>query len=183
MANAAATPSQTQADLTAVLEETRAESGRTLLELVDQCPVLLVFLRHFGCSFCRQAIDDVSQIQAELQRRGVQAVFVHLGTPERARPYFDYYKLAAVERISNPDASLYHHPVFQLARVHLIRQVFRPSVWKSWLSGALRRHGVGLIREDGFQMPGVFFLRDRAVAASYRHRSIADRPDYLALVS
>lgn len=183
MPETAASPSQAQADLMAVLEETRAESGRTLLELVDERPVLLVFLRHFGCSFCRQAIDDVSQINAQLQRQGVQAVFVHLGTPERAKPYFDYYKIPEVERISNPDASLYHQPAFELARVHLIRQVFRPSVWKSWLSGALRRHGVGLVREDGFQMPGVFFLRDRAIAASYRHRSIADRPDYLALIS
>ena len=41
----------------------RTETGRTLLELVDESPLLLIFLRHFGCSFCRQTLDDVSRIR------------------------------------------------------------------------------------------------------------------------
>ena len=90
------------AALTALLDRTRTESGRTLLQLVDESPVLLVFLRHFGCAFCRQAIDDVSKVRPELTRLGVQAAFVHLGSPERAKPYFDYYNLSDVERVSNP---------------------------------------------------------------------------------
>jgi hypothetical protein len=168
------------ADFRALLAGTRAESGRTLLELVDHQPVLLVFLRHFGCAFCRQAIEDVANIRAELEKRGVQPVFVHLGSPERARPYFDYYHLSDVERISNPDGSLYAHPAFLLARVSIF-QIFRPAVWIAWLRGAARRHGIGMIKEDVLQMPGVFLLRNRAIARVYRHRTIADRPDYLAL--
>jgi peroxiredoxin len=109
------------AALIALFGETRTESGRTLLELVDERPVLLVFLRHFGCTFCRQAIDDVSQVRGKLAERGVQVAFVHLGSPERAKPYFDYYKLADVERVSDPDASLYRNPVFALARVSLFQ--------------------------------------------------------------
>ena len=50
-----------QEEIATAFADVRAESGRTLLELVDAGPVLLVFLRHFGCSFCRQAIDDVSR--------------------------------------------------------------------------------------------------------------------------
>jgi hypothetical protein len=38
-----------------------------------------------------------------------------------------------------------------------------------------------MVREDGFQMPGVFLLRDRGIARAYRHRTIADRPDYVAI--
>jgi hypothetical protein len=53
-------------NLIALLGRTRTESGRTLLELVDERPVLLVFLRHFGCAFCRQAIDDVSKVRTKL---------------------------------------------------------------------------------------------------------------------
>jgi hypothetical protein len=45
-------------EMAAVLREYRTETGRTLLELVDESPVLLIFLRHFGCSFCRQTLDD-----------------------------------------------------------------------------------------------------------------------------
>ena len=171
-----------QGDLVVLLGETRAESGRTLLEIVDKQPVLLVFLRHFGCAFCRQAIDDVSKVRAELAARGVQVVFVHLGSPERAIPYFDYYGLSDVERVSNPDGSLYRDPSFMLARVSVF-QLFRPAVWIGWLKGAMFKYRIGLLKEDIQQMPGVFFLRNRAIANVYRHRTIADRPDYLKLAS
>jgi hypothetical protein len=172
-----------KSEIVAAFGEVRTESGRTLLELVDAGPVLLVFLRHFGCSFCRQAIDDVSKVQGALVERGVRTVFVHLGVPERAKPYFDYYGLSDVERISNPDGSFYRNPVFELGRVSLARIMFTPAVWKGWLQSAMIRHGIGLIREDASQMPGVFFLRERAIVRSFRHRTIADRPDYLRLVS
>ncbi len=172
-----------QDEIAAAFADVRAESGRTLLELVDAGPVLLVFLRHFGCSFCRQAIDDVSQIHGALTDRGIRPVFVHLGTPERAKPYFDYYKLSGVERISNPDGSFYRNPVFDLGRVSLLQIIFQHAVWKGWLQNAMIKHGIGLIREDASQMPGVFFLRDRAIVRSFHHRTIADRPDYLRLVA
>ncbi|QNI32354.1 AhpC/TSA family protein [Alloacidobacterium dinghuense] len=171
------------AEVASAFANVRAESGRTLLELVDAGPVLLVFLRHFGCSFCRQAIDDVSKVRSVLADRGIRPVFVHMGTPERAKPYFDYYDLADTERISNPDGSFYHSPVFELGRVSLLRILFQPAVWKGWMQNAMIKHGIGLIREDASQMPGVFFLRDRKIVRSFRHRTIADRPDYLRLVA
>ncbi len=169
-------------EIAAAFGGVRAESSRTLLELVDAAPVQLVLLRHFGCSFCRQAIDDISQVRGELTERGVSPVFVHLGTPERAKSYFDYYGLSSVERISNPDGSLYRNPIFELGRVSLTRIILQPAVWKGWLQDAMIKYGIGLIREDASQMPGVFFLRDRAIVRSFRHRTIADRPDYLRLV-
>ena len=157
------------------------ESGRTLHELSQESPILLIFLRHFGCSFCREALDRVSQVRTELELRGVRPVFVHLGAPERARPYFDYYNLADVERVSNPDATLYQHPAFALGRTSPISHFFKPTVVKAWAMGAIRSFGFGLLREDAHQMPGVFFVREGRIVNFFRYRTIADRPDYLAL--
>jgi hypothetical protein len=179
----AATEAQTgEAGLQQVLATYRTESGRTLQELVEESPVLLIFLRHFGCSFCREALDRVSQTRTQLEARGVRPVFVHLGAPERAKPYFDYYHLSDVERVSNPDATLYRHRVFALGRTSPFSHFFQPAVVKAWVMGAIRSYGIGLIREDGEQMPGVFFLRDGKIANFFRYRTIADRPDYLALI-
>lgn len=171
-----------QSLLVPLLQDMRTESGRSLLELADERAVLLVFLRHFGCSFCRQALDDVAKVRGELEKRGAQVVFVHLGTPERAKPFFDYYHLSSVERISDPEGRLYRSPVFLLARVSVLK-LFQPAVWIAWLKGAIFVHGIGLLKEDAFQMPGVFFVRDRRIVNLYRHRTIADRPNYLALIS
>jgi len=183
MTLAGTNPQQTETPLATVLSEYQTESGRTLLELLGESPLLLVFLRHFGCSFCRQTLDDVSRLRAEIEGRGIRPVFVHLGTPERARPYFDYYHLSDIERVSNPDASLYTGPVFQLRRKQAFSHFLVPEVWRAWLLGAVRKHGIGTIQEDADQMPGIFFLRDRAVVRVFRYRTIADEPDYLKLIA
>jgi hypothetical protein len=171
-----------QSNLAGSLREFHTETGRSLLDLVDESPVLLIFLRHFACAFCAQALDRVSQLRTQIEAKGVRPVFVHLGTPDRAKPYFDYYSLSDVERISNPQASLYRLPFFALSRTNPYLHFFNPTVWKGWLKGAMFKYGIGLIKEDADQMPGVFFLKERKIVRAFRHRTIADEPDYLKLV-
>jgi peroxiredoxin len=161
----------------------RTESGASLLALAEASPVLLVFLRHFGCSFCRQAISDVADLKGELDKRGVRPVFVHLGTPERAKPFFDYYGIGDVERVSDPEALIYQDPVFALPRMHPALTLLQPSVWVGWLKGAFFKHGIGAIKEDGHQMQGIFFLKGPKIVRQFRYKTIADEPDYLKLVA
>ncbi len=160
----------------------RTESGRTLGELCDASPVLLVFLRQFGCTFARQAIGDVSQVESDLQALGVRPVFVHLGTPQMAKNYFDFYKISDVERISDPEAHLYRNASFGLKRATLWK-VFEPAVWWAWITGSYRKHGAGKMQNSPFHMPGVFLIRNGEIARRYVHRKISDRPNYVALAS
>jgi hypothetical protein len=173
----------THNDVSDALASIHTEAGSNLLSLTEASPVLLIFLRHFGCSFCRQAISDVADLRGQLDARGVRPVFVHLGTPERAKPYFDYYHLEDVERVSNPEGDLYRHPVFALGRVHPAWHLVNPAVWAGWLKGALFKHGIGAIQEDGHQMPGLFFLKGPTIVRRFRYKTIADEPNYLKLVS
>ena len=173
--------STAQSNLADSVSEFHTETGRSLLDLVDESPVLLIFLRHFACAFCAQALDRVAQVRSRIEAKGVRPVFVHLGSPERAKPYFDYYNLSDVERISNPDATLYQLPVFALSRTNPYSHFLNPMVWKGWLKGAMFKYGIGMIREDADQMPGVFFLKERKIVRAFRHRTIADEPDYLKL--
>jgi len=164
------------------LRQFHTETGRSLLDLVDESPVLLVFLRHFSCAFCAQTLDRVSQVRRQIEAKGARPVFVHLGSPERAKPYFDYYNLSDVERISNPQATLYQLPDFALSRTNPYLHSLTPAVLMGWFKGALFKYGIGLIKEDAEQMPGVFFLKERKIVRAFRHRTIADEPDYLKLV-
>jgi hypothetical protein len=56
-------------------------------------------------------------------------------------------------------------------------------VWVGWLKGALFKHGIGAIKEDGHQMQGIFFLNGPKIVRQFRYKTIADEPDYLKLVS
>jgi peroxiredoxin len=170
-------------ETTRLFASIHTESGASLLDLAQASPVLLVFLRHFGCSFCRQAISDVADLRSELDRRGVRPVFVHLGTPERAKPFFDYYGIGDVERVSDPEATIYQNPVFQLSRIKPWLTLLQPAVWAGWLKGAIFKHGIGAIKEDGEQMQGIFFLKGAKIVRQFRYRTIADEPNYLKLVA
>ncbi len=165
------------------LRDFHTETGRTLPDLLDESPVLLVFLRHFACAFCAQTLDRVAKVRSQIEAKGVRPVFVHLGTPERAKPYFDYYGLSDIERVSNPQATLYQIPAFGLSRTNPYLHSLHPAVLLGWLKGALFKYGIGKIQEDAEQMPGVFFLKDRKIVRAFRHRTIADEPDYLKLSS
>ena len=177
-------PTESLTDLEHSLSQIRTESGTNLLALCQASPVLLIFLRHFGCSFCRQAICDVADLRPKLIARSVRPVFVHLGTPERARPYFDYYHLEDIERVSNPEGDIYRNPPFALGSQHLAWQFVDPRVWFGWLvQGAMRKHGIGKIQEDAQQMPGIFFFKDGRIARTFRYKTIADQPNYLKLTA
>jgi len=166
-----------------VLAGVRTESGATLLELAEASPVLLVFLRHFGCSFCRKAISDVAELKGELAARGVRPVFVHLGTVEIAKTHFDYYGLSDVERVNDPEAAVYRLPVFALGRQSPWWHLMTPAVWWGWLKGTIFKHGIGKIEGDGHQMPGIFFLNGATVVRRFIYKTIADEPDYRKLVA
>ena len=165
------------------LSEVTTEAGTNLLVLSEASPVLLVFLRHFGCSFCRQTISDIADLRGEMQKLGVRPVFVHLGTPEVAKAHFDYYGLSDAERVHDPQAQLYRNPVFGLGRVSVASQLFKPAVIVGWLKGAIFKHGIGTIQGDGEQMPGVFFLHGPEIVREHVHRTIADVVDYRALMA
>lgn len=166
-------------ELVELFGHTHTESGQALLNLLDEKPMLLVFLRHFGCAFCRETLHDVGKALPALERRNVRPVFVHMGSPERAKPYFDRYGLASAERVSDPEMKLYTAPVFHLLKSTALPHFFGAKAYWKLAKRALWRYGAGSPgKEDPTQLPGVFFLKDRAIYRAFRHKNLGDRPDY-----
>ena len=54
---------------TSFWENIPTSTGESLSEVAEKQPVLLVFLRHFGCSFCREAISDLSKLKKRLEQK------------------------------------------------------------------------------------------------------------------
>jgi hypothetical protein len=153
--------------------------GRSLLRLSFEQPCLVVFLRHFGCTFCRETLADLAEDRRTLESQGIRIVLVHMSPDDTAREFFARYGLDDVPRIADPQRALYR--AFGLARGSL-RQLFGPRVWWRGLkAGLLSGHGVGRLQGDGFQMPGAFLLHRGEVQAAYLHVDASDRPDYCRL--
>ena len=162
-----------------LFSKTFTENRKQMLALLDEQPMLLVFLRHFGDSFCRETLHDVSKAMPLLQTRKVRPVFVHMGSPERARPFFARFSLASVERVSDPEMKLYSAPEFHLLKSTVLPHFFGATAYVTLFQRALWRYGAGSPgKEDPTQLPGVFFLKDRAIYRAFRHKHLPDRPDY-----
>jgi len=155
----------------------RDEAGTDLLEASRQQPQFLVFLRHFGCTFCREALSDLATINDRLRDVGTRLVLVHMSTENEACDMFDRYGLPGVTAISDPDRVLYR--AFALRR-GTPTQLMGWSVWKrGFEAGVKQRHGIGWLRGDAAQMPGAFVVSSGRVVAQFVHETAADRPTYV----
>ncbi|BDC50283.1 hypothetical protein F183_A25990 [Bryobacterales bacterium F-183] len=158
------------------LEEALTENGIPLVELVEESPVLLVFLRHAGCTFCREALSDISISRDRIEGDGVKIVLVHLGDRAEMKKVVARYGLSDLERICDPEHKLYG--AFGLKRGTWAR-VYGPKVWlRGLIAGMFRGHGFDWPAADYTQMPGVFYIDKGLVLKSYRHKTAADRPCY-----
>ena len=164
-----------------VLRRTTTSHGKTLAAHSDEAPHLVVFLRHFGCTFCREALADVTRTRPELQARGTRLVFVHMGTFAQGDEVLRRYGLADVAHVSDPEARLYRALRLRRGR---FTQLFGLRSWtRGVVAGLLRGHGVGTLVGDGFRMPGVFLIDRGEVVREYRHRHASDVPDYQELAT
>jgi peroxiredoxin len=159
----------------------KTQFGLSIAELSQLSPVLLVFLRHAGCTFCREALSDLAAQRSAIEETGTRMVLVHMGSEKHAQSFFRKYGLEDVARVSDPGRAIYR--AFGLPRGSFLK-LFGPKVLvRGFQAGVLAGHGLGRLVGDGFQMPGVFVLFHGIVLRSYRHQSAADRPDYLEMTA
>ena len=150
-----------------------------LRHLSDSKPTLVVLLRSFGCTFCREAMSDVAAIKPSLDEEGANVAFVHGASADEAGPWFARYGLGDVTKVSDP--TLVHYKAFGLGRTSATALVDL----KVWARGTVCAwsHGFGgQTAEMMRQLPGVFVIHHGRIVAEYRHRSPADRPNYLAII-
>jgi peroxiredoxin len=165
--------------LAQALSSSATDTGQSVLAMSESSPVLLVLLRHFGCTFCREALADLAKVRPELESGGARLVLAHTARPEQAAQAIAAAGLAGVPHVSDPDKHLYR--ALGLKRGTLAQLFGLKCLVRGLRAGVVDGHLVGRLVGDGFQMPGVFLIHRGRVLRSFVHQSAADRPDYCAL--
>ncbi|MEM7811969.1 MAG: peroxiredoxin-like family protein [Planctomycetota bacterium] len=168
---------QTEPEFADAIDSVRSSNGESLAELSDGQDAAVLFLRHSGCTFCREAASDLARTRDEIERSGTRLALVTMSSPADAKTFLKKYSLDDLPIFSDPDRVLYR--AFELRRGRL-GQLFGATSWSRGASAFFRGHGIGAMDGDGFQMPGLFLLRDGEIVKAYRHETAADRPDYAA---
>jgi peroxiredoxin len=154
----------------------KTQNNANVLSISNQKPIMLVFLRHFGCQFCREAMDDLSKLGPILKAQNTELVFVHMAQNDIAEEYFRKFNIVGVQHVSDPNCRFY--TAFGLVKGSFT-QLFGLQSWIRGFSTQVK-YGteVGKHLGDSFQMPGAFMVLDGEIKDSYIHRTASDRPDY-----
>ena len=157
------------------------QSGESLLELSRAARLLIVFLRHGGCPFCRETLAQLAQCRAEVEAAGARVALVHMMPDEQARQLFVKYGLDDVARVSDAEQTL--HSALSLNRGSAL-DVMGPKVWwAGFKSVLLGGHRFGRPDGDVFQLGGAFLIHNGEFLAAHRSKTSFEQPDFIALAS
>lgn len=158
------------------LKSMKTSSGNDLYSYSYERPVLLVFLRQFGCIFCREGLQELSKRQDRIDRDGFKLVFVHMSDPETANMYFKKYKIKHPEYICDPEMKFYE--AFGLGK-GTIKQLFGLKTWfRGFEASIINGNSYGRVIGDGLQMPGVFIIQNGVIISKFIHELVSDKPNY-----
>ncbi len=151
-------------------------TGETLAEASAKRPLVLVFLRHFGCTFTRQILRGLQDLERQAKQRDATLVLVHMLKSGEEIEYLG--ENSDVPRIADPRCELYR--AFGLGKGGFM-ELFGPHVWWRGLIAVFKGCGVGHLAGDGLQMPGAFVFSDGKIIAAQPAHTAADLPDLAAL--
>lgn len=159
--------------------QARDNHGVTMAELAADSKLFVLFLRHFGCTYCREAVADLAKQRAVLESQGHKIAVVHMGTAEAGDAFFQKYGLADISHFSDPECQLYR--AFGLKRGRF-GQLFSLKAFARFVpAGIIAGHGFGPMQGDGTRMPGAFVLENGEIRMAHRPESPADKLDFCEL--
>lgn len=147
-------------------------NGKSLAEASSSKLLVLVFLRHFGCTFTRQILRGLEGIQKEADAHGAELVLVHMLQSGRETQYLG--ERSGVLRIADPRCELYR--AFGLGKGGFL-ELFGPHVWWRGAVSIFKGCGLGHLAGDGLQMPGAFLFREGMILSAQPAHSASDLPN------
>jgi peroxiredoxin len=170
----------TEHDTVELLSWHSTNKGDILLDISKDQPVMLVFLRHFGCTFCRDTLTAISRYRDSIERHGTRIVLIHQLDEDKAVEELKKYNLSDIEHVSDKELILYKG--FHLRRGTLT-QLFGVKEWAVFLKKGVIG-GLGIDSpgdQDPFQMPGIFLVFEGKIVKQFIHRTASETPPYMEL--
>ena len=163
-----------------ILKEMITDKGLTISELSHQSPVLLVFLRHLGCVFCRETLSDLKKIKDKITSLGTRIVLVHMAEFQEASELFEKYEFRDIHHVSDVDNKYYQE--FGLSKGDF-KQLFGFKSWLGMGRATIKGNRPDKVMGDPTQLPGIFLLENDKIEKSFIYSSVGDYPNYLDLAT
>ena len=152
-----------------------------LSDLWSRQPLVLVFLRHFGCIFCREQLALLRQDYPRFTDAGAQIACVGQGAPPVAKAISILLDLPFPVLTCGDDLRVFD--AWGLKRAGL-GQVLGLSVIVRGIGAMVHGHRQSKVVGDGLQMPGTFVVDKQGIVRfGYRSKNVADHATNEELLS
>lgn len=157
------------------LLDTAGKSIR-LSKLWSKKPLLLAFTRHFGCTQCKEMLDELVSGREKIEKAGLGIAVITQGTPEATALFVSEF---APGLLCLSDSSREAYRAYGLERGNIFQTVLNPKVW----SAVSRSRKKGFLLEpppegqDALQMSGTFIINTAGqIVLPFYYDNIADHP-------
>ncbi len=137
---------------------------------------LLVFLRHFGCIFCREMVADLRQ-HASAEGERDRILFFFQGTVPEGREFFTEHWSSARAIADRP---LRFYQGFGIPKGSMA-QIYGPQVWRKGMQAFGRGHRPGLVQGNVRQMPGFMWVKEGRILWRHDFEHAGDNPNLSSL--
>ncbi len=160
--------------------EVQSTSGALirLSSLWAEQPLLLAFVRHFGCPQCKIMLEELGQSLPDLRRHHISMAAITQGTPAETLEFCQKNALA-INCLCDPQHTLY--TAYGLGRGNLVQILLAPQIWQRRPKGyPPQRPPKG---QDALLMSAVFIIGpDGRIRLPYYYDNIADHPPFALLL-
>jgi len=155
------------------------KDGQNLFDRSFQSALLLVCVRHSGCTFCRETLSDLANKRDEVDRAGLTPVIVSMGSNEQTALLLTQSGLSDLDYVSDPDRRLYRALELPFGTLGQVIGVI--PLWRAMIEGTVFRYGFGRIVGSALQLSGTFVIRNGRVEQAVRHKTSSERTDFAKL--
>ena len=162
-----------------VVATAQSVRGRTMTELSWRQPTLFIFLRHFGCEFCRETLSSLNEHRRQIESLGLSIAIVHMGEEPVGGNHLEKYGLQSLEVFSDPSCNLYR-------ACNIGRATYKDLLTWRTLRKVVARiftqpFKFGKIEGDAFRLSGAIVIHQGKVVGEVRPRVPSDRLEFLSL--
>ncbi len=147
-----------------------------LSSLWAEKPLLLAFTRHFGCTQCKEMLDELVAGREQIQAAGLNIAVIMQGTPEATAEFAAQFAPGLL-CLADPERKAYR--AFGLERGNLFQTFLNPKVWRAISKASKKGYKVEPAPpgQDAMQMSGTFIISTAGkLLLPYYYDHIADHP-------
>jgi peroxiredoxin len=146
-------------------------------------PLLLGFARHFGCTQCKEMLEEIVEGKSRIQAAGLGIAIIMQGTPEESAIFAAEFA-PGLKVLADPERLAYS--AYGLERGNLFQTFLNPRVWSAVSRSRKKGYKVEPPPEgqDALQMSGTFIISTEGkIELPYYYDDISDHPPLDLLLS